>query len=398
MATSAEKKGTLTIAGTGIASVKHITLEALSYIKEAAKVYYLVVDPVTEAFIRDNARGECLDLYVFYDTNKSRYDSYVQMCEVMLRDVRAGHDVLGVFYGHPGVFVAPSHRAIAIARDEGFKARMLPGISAEDYLIADVGFDPAMHGCASFEATELLVRGKPLNPSTNNIIWQVGSVGVSTMVFDNAKFNLLVDYLEDVFGADHKIVHYIGAILPQCEPTIEAFTVAELRKDEVVKKINPASTFYIPPRAAAKFEDAMAQKLGITDSGRYLRGHFPPVPFAGPEFGTTPAYGSREKAAVAKIDKDSTPTQHKIFHASDAMKKLTTDLALYPKLLDEYRANPAAYVEAVEGLTEQEKTALALGSPGAIEAVMATDPSGAASGREMFAATVVTTILIIIAV
>ncbi|KAL5480173.1 hypothetical protein ACEPAI_1443 [Sanghuangporus weigelae] len=370
MATSAEKKGTLTIAGTGIASVKHITLEALSYIKEAAKVYYLVVDPITETFIRDNAQGECFDLYVFYDTNKSRYDSYVQMCEVMLQDVRAGHDVLGVFYGHPGVFVAPSHRAIAIARDEGFKACMLPGISAEDYLIADVGFEPAMHGCASYEATELLVRDKPLNPSMHNIIWQVGSVGVNTMVFDNAKFSLLVDYLENVFGAEHKIVHYIGAILPQSESTIEAFTVAELHKDEVVKKINPASTFYVPPRSVAEPSDAMAQKLGIADSGRYLRGLFPPVPFAGPDFSTTPAYGSNELAAVRKIDKHPAPNQLKTFHTSDALKKLTVDLALHPKLLNEYRANPTAYAEAVEGFTEQEKTALSLGSSGAVEAAM----------------------------
>ena len=101
----------------------------------------------------------------------------------MLKAVRAGHDVLGVFYGHPGVFVSPSHRSIAVAREEGYKARMLPGISAEDYLFADLEFDPSLHGCNTYEATELLLRDKPLQPLIHNIIWQVGSIGVIDMEF-----------------------------------------------------------------------------------------------------------------------------------------------------------------------------------------------------------------------
>ena len=104
--------------------------------------------------------------------------------QVMLRDVRAGHVVLGIFYGHPGVFVSPSHRAIAIAREEGYKARMLPGVSAEDYLFADLGFDPACEGCVTYEASDLLIRNRPLNPSSHNIIWQVGAIGISNMMFD----------------------------------------------------------------------------------------------------------------------------------------------------------------------------------------------------------------------
>ena len=157
-----------------------------------------------------------------------------------MRDVRAGLDVLGVFYGHPGVFVSPSHRAIAIARDEGYKAVMLPGVSAEDYLFADLGFDPAVLGCMTCEATELLLRDRPLNTSIHNIILQVGSIGVTDMTFSvsgddfelftgvlvfsqNDRFGLLVDRLEKDFGSDHKVVHYIGAVLPQATPTINTW-------------------------------------------------------------------------------------------------------------------------------------------------------------------------------
>lgn len=76
------KRGSLTIAGSGIASVAHITLETVAYLAEADSVFYIVADPVTEAFIHKNAKVPCQDLHVFYDKDKSRYDTYVQMAEV----------------------------------------------------------------------------------------------------------------------------------------------------------------------------------------------------------------------------------------------------------------------------------------------------------------------------
>ena len=79
------KAGSLTIVGSGIASVAHITLETLSHLKESDVVFYLVGDPATEAFIRSNAKGPCEDLEIFYEKDKPRYDTYVQMAEVCLR-------------------------------------------------------------------------------------------------------------------------------------------------------------------------------------------------------------------------------------------------------------------------------------------------------------------------
>jgi siroheme synthase len=79
------KRGSLTIAGSGIASVAHITLEALAHIKKADKVFYAVCDPVTEAFIQENTLGGTHhDLTVFYAKGKKREVTYVQMCEVCI--------------------------------------------------------------------------------------------------------------------------------------------------------------------------------------------------------------------------------------------------------------------------------------------------------------------------
>ena len=74
--------GSLTIAGSGIASIAHMTFETIAHLKEADKVYYVVADPATEAFIQANASGPCRDLSGLYGADKSRYDTYVQMAEV----------------------------------------------------------------------------------------------------------------------------------------------------------------------------------------------------------------------------------------------------------------------------------------------------------------------------
>ncbi|KAG6331561.1 hypothetical protein ID866_7527 [Astraeus odoratus] len=377
----ATKRGTLTIAGSGIASIKHITLETLSYIEQAGKVYYGVTDPATEAFIRDKSKGDCFDLRVYYDTKKHRYESYVQMCEVMLKDVRAGYDVLGIFYGHPGVFVSPSHRAIAIARDEGFQAKMLPGISAEDYMFADLGFDPAVPGCMTQEATAIVVQNKRLDPSVHNIIWQVGGVGVHDMIFDNARFHHLVDRLEEDFGPDHRVFHYIGAVLPQSTTIMDEFVISDLRKEEVVKQFNPVSTFYVPPRDSTPFDRVATRSLGIPDdvSEMPLMDRFPYCKSMGVHSSGAPAYGPFEQAAVERLATHIPPEDIVRLQASPAIRQFMADLALNPGLLARYKANPAAVVDTIPDLSERERFALKLDKPGPVNAVMQSNPSG----REM---------------
>jgi hypothetical protein len=108
----------------------------------------------------------------------------------MLKEVRAGLDVVGVFYGHPGVFVNPSHRALTIAREEGYRARMLPGVSAEDCLFADLLIDPANPGCITYEASDFLLRDRPVSLYSHMVLFQVGCVGVTD--FDFKGFNVSV--------------------------------------------------------------------------------------------------------------------------------------------------------------------------------------------------------------
>ncbi|OAX42045.1 hypothetical protein K503DRAFT_767122 [Rhizopogon vinicolor AM-OR11-026] len=119
----------------------------LSCIKESDNIFYFVCGPITEAFIHDNSTADCFDLSVFYDKTKGRYDTYIQMCEAMLKDVRAGHDVFCVFYGHPGVLYPPltgqslwpAKRATRPKCSLEFRQRII--------CLKIIEFDPALSGC-----------------------------------------------------------------------------------------------------------------------------------------------------------------------------------------------------------------------------------------------------------
>ena len=54
---------------------------------------------------------------------------------------------------------------------------MLPGVSAEDCLVADLGVDPGEHGWQSWEATGFLLRGFRPDPTAGLVLWQVDGIG-----------------------------------------------------------------------------------------------------------------------------------------------------------------------------------------------------------------------------
>jgi len=134
-------------------------------------------------------------------------------------------------YGHPGVFVYPSHEAIRRARAEGYEARMLPGISAEDCLFADLGVDPGISGCQSYEATDFMANARRIDPTSSVILWQIGVVGDATFKrhgYDLSAFPLLIERLLEYYPPTHVTYLYEAAIFPGCEPVIHPVPIQSL--------------------------------------------------------------------------------------------------------------------------------------------------------------------------
>jgi uncharacterized protein YabN with tetrapyrrole methylase and pyrophosphatase domain len=239
-------RGSLIVVGTGIRTVGHLTMEAVAWIKQAEKVLYVVGDPVAELVLKELNPNGSESMTGMYVEGKQRIETYNQMVERTLECVRAGMLTCMACYGHPGVFVYPSHESIRRARAEGYSARMLPGISSEDCLFADLGVDPGINGCQSYEATDFLLNGRVIDPTGSVVLWQIGVVGDATfksMGYDLSAMPLLVERLLKIYPAAHPMFLYEAAVFQGCEPVIRQITAAEL----AYGPLSAGYTLYIPP-------------------------------------------------------------------------------------------------------------------------------------------------------
>lgn len=254
-------KGSLVVVGIGIKVVGHITLEAQAFIRQAEKVLYVVTnEPIADWIHSLNSTAESLEGY--YADNKLRLETYREMVDHMIKLVRQGLQVCVVYYGHPGVLVTAAHIAIRQARQEGFLAWMLPGISAEDCLLADLFLDPAQDGLQSFEATSFLLQKRQVDTASGLILWQVGIVGVlhhHKNINITHGLHVLTEYLLNFYDPNHEIILYEASAYPTIPPLIHRLPLAQLP----IAAVTGMSTLYISPKTKASYDLTMMKHLGI---------------------------------------------------------------------------------------------------------------------------------------
>jgi precorrin-2 methylase len=249
------QRGQLVVVGTGIKLVAHTTLEALEWLERADVVFYAVNEPATEKWLR-RLNASSITLADCYASGKPRRQTYREMVERIMAAVRAGALVCTAFYGHPGVFAIPTHEAIRRARREGFRAQMLPGISTDGCLFADLGVDPARSGCQSFEATDFLAFKRRFDPTSALILWQAGVIGEASVGRRKARrerLELLAAVLRRHYGRQHPVVLYEAAQFPVSDPRITRTRVSALASATV----RPITTLYIPPKPPRRADAAI---------------------------------------------------------------------------------------------------------------------------------------------
>ena len=259
------KKGSLVVVGTGISVAGQMTLAARSHIENADIVFMGIMNKVGE-YVVTTLNPNSVSLDDLYEEGKSRALTYSQMADRIVESVIEGNKVCVAFYGHPGVFVTPSHEAVRRVQEMNLEAKMLPGVSAEDCLIADLGIDPSRFGCQSYEATQFLFRDYRIDPHMTQIIWQIGLAGEATLSVLDASHSqsglaMLADILAEHYPADHELIIYEAATLPLCEPKIEKVLLRELE----LAKPTLISTLVVPSKGMPAYRQDRLAKLGLTE-------------------------------------------------------------------------------------------------------------------------------------
>lgn len=249
----------------------HLTPLARSQIEQADVVFAALSDPIVEIWL-GRMHPDVRSLQPYYQEGQSRMQTYQQWVELILTEVRAGKRVCGVFYGHPGIFAWSPHKAVAMARAEGFQAYMEPGISAADCLYADLGIDPGRCGCQHFEASQLLCYERHIDPTSYLVLWQVALVGdmsLKRFATGPAYRQLLVEVLSRDYPLNHDIILYRCAMLPVQRPEIRHIALGDLPAAELPEEI----TVILPPAAALKPNPAMRRRLARLDKSNSITGN-----------------------------------------------------------------------------------------------------------------------------
>jgi len=250
----------LTVVGTGMRAGLHMTVETRLAIEQAPRVLYLVADPVSEACIlKLNPNAE--SLYHMYRAGKPRIEIYETIIVKILDELESAGDLCVAFYGHPGVLTYPAWESIRRARATGRRARMLPAISTEDCLFADLGVDMGRAGLQSFEATGFLYFKYNFDPSAGLLLWQISVLGEVDWNPPHAgarpRLELFTEYLKKFYPPEHEVFLYHAPELPTSRPLIERVALCDLPRAEFIS----ISTLYIPPRGQPQRNEENLQAL-----------------------------------------------------------------------------------------------------------------------------------------
>jgi hypothetical protein len=238
--------GSLVFVGVGIGGVHQITPEAAAHIRRADRVFYLVLDPITETWLR-SVNHHSMSLSDLYAVGKSRRQTYRQMTTRIVTAVKAGARVCVAFYGHPGVFVQATSTAVRSVRRLGAAARVVPAISADGCLYADLGLDPSVSGIQAFEATDFLLYRRRIDPTSSLLLWQIGVLGETTtrdprLPYRSDRMRVLVRRLRRHFPRGHPAVLYEASTFPSRPPIIRRVRLEALADTQ----IRPLMTLYVP--------------------------------------------------------------------------------------------------------------------------------------------------------
>jgi len=284
------KVGELVAVGTGIRAVGQLTTEAIAWMRRADRLLYILGDAVAEATVRQLNPAGAESLVSFYQEGVPRLRTYHAMAERILDCVRGGMVTCVASYGHPGIFADPIHLAVRRAREEGYSAQILPAVSSEDCLFAELGIDPAVDGCQSFDATDFLLHQRMLDPTAGAVIWQIGVAGDPLYRRDGYDLSLLpkvIDRLIRFHPPAHVVTVYEASIFPGAAPVIRATRLDELAR----VPLSSASTLYVPPSRPAEVDRSVLRWIeslytagtALVESSGDQTGR-PVTPSAGDEF------------------------------------------------------------------------------------------------------------------
>jgi uncharacterized protein YabN with tetrapyrrole methylase and pyrophosphatase domain len=239
------------IVGTGIIPAFHLTRESENAIRNSNEVLY-----VDKSFgiseVLQNLCPKATDIAATsYKEGTRRIDSYRLMAARVIEAALDHPPVTFALYGHPLIYSLPPFIVIAAAEAMGLRVKTMAGISSLDTLFIDLNIDPCTQGIQMYEATDLLLRERPIQPDVPCIIWQVGTVEsrlYSEMGSKPERFAKFRDYLLRFYSPKAIVRAVYSSNIPLAPSSVKEFPISEL--ESYSDSLHQGVTLYIHPETS----------------------------------------------------------------------------------------------------------------------------------------------------
>jgi len=233
----------LVVAGSGIQYLSHLTHETKINIQDASLVLFLVNEPMIKDWILKNSQAS-EDLDSLYRSSEDRNTVYTAIENYILSALNNIDNLCVVFYGHPCMCAKPALNAAKRASKKGIKVKVLPAISAEACLYADLHINPLEHGLYSLEASTLLNKQKLIDTSTNLLIWQVSHINQTGHYKKPNIIGIqsLQSYLMNYYPESKQCIIYEASLYSHFLPAIQSLPLNNIEK----AVYSPLSSLFIP--------------------------------------------------------------------------------------------------------------------------------------------------------
>jgi hypothetical protein len=246
----------LYIAGLGLQTVAQITREVEAAMQLSREVLFLDTGVATKAFL-ETLCPRVTPLYEqSYSEGRPRVNAYEHMAARVMDAALDHPPVTFAIHGHPLIAAHPPFLILELAHALELPVTVLPGISAIDTILADLRLDPVVHGVQMYEATDLLLRRRPLQPDVPAIIWQIGPIETclhSMRVSRPDRFSRFIAHLQQYYPPQHEVVAIYCSPHPILPPAIFRFALEDM--GQYAGEIHSGFTLYVPPRASRPIQD-----------------------------------------------------------------------------------------------------------------------------------------------
>jgi uncharacterized protein YabN with tetrapyrrole methylase and pyrophosphatase domain len=245
----------IAIVGAGIVGTHQLTREANEVIRRCKRSFVIESGYGVVDYIK-TLSPEVTGLGSLYEEGMNRLPTYRRMAAEVVSAAVADPPVCLATYGHPWVYCYPTTLITRAAPLLGLHVEVFPGISSFDTLLVDLGIDIAANGIQMYEATDLLLRRRPLQSDVACVIWQPTVVGDPTYraePYDPGQFDPLQQHLLRFYPAEHEVSIVTTKTHPLTRSIVQPLQLRDLAAE--LARAPKVGTLYIPPLDQRPVED-----------------------------------------------------------------------------------------------------------------------------------------------